>query len=324
MPAGNQAGVMTAIPAVRAKAMHKRYGDLEVIKGLDLEIAQGETFALLGPNGAGKSTTVEILEGFRHRSSGAVEVLGVDPEQGDREWRSRLGIVLQDLPEREVMRSFTVCEQVSEQARYYRQARSANEVIELVGLGVKANARIGTLSGGQRRRLDVALAIVGRPELLFLDEPTTGFDPEARREFWTLIRALARGGTTIVLTTHYLEEAEQLADRVGILVDGVLGEIGAPASIGGTENRTPVVTWTDATGRHERRTEEPARLVAALRDECGGEPRELQVRRPSLEDVYLDLLNRHLARVEVAAAEPTSGEHRNSVEESELTVGVTA
>lgn len=310
---------MTANPALRTTALQKSYGELDVINGVDLEIEQGETFALLGPNGAGKSTTVEILEGFRRRSGGEVEVLGVDPEHGDRRWRSRLGIVLQDLPEREVMRSFTVREQVSEQARYYPQARSANEVIELVGLSAKAHARIGTLSGGQRRRLDIALAIVGRPELLFLDEPTTGFDPEARREFWTLIRSLTRSGTTIVLTTHYLEEAEQLADRVGILLDGTLGEVGSPATIGGAESRVPVVSWTDTAGRHESRTDEPARLIAALRERSGGEPRDLQVRRPSLEDVYLDLLNRHVA----ARGEPADPQLANSASEQDSTLEVT-
>lgn len=281
---------MTAIPALRVKALRKQYGDLEVIKDLNLEIEQGETFALLGPNGAGKSTTVEILEGFRRRSSGEVDVLGVDPQCGDRVWRSRLGVVLQDLPGREVMHSFTVREQLSEQARYYPQPRPIGEVIELVGLGAKASSRIGTLSGGQRRRLDVALAIIGRPELLFLDEPTTGFDPEARREFWTLIGSLAQSGTTIVLTTHYLDEAEHLADRVGILVEGTLRALGTPGALGGAASRTPVVTWTDARGSHERRTDEPAQLVAALRDQVGGEPLGLEVRRPHLEDIYLSIL----------------------------------
>lgn len=286
---------MSESPALRTRALRKSYGDRQVVCDLSLDIEYGETFALLGPNGAGKSTTVEILEGFRRRSGGEVEVLGIDPEHGDRSWRSRLGIVLQDLPEREVFHSFTVVEQLTEHARYYPRARTVAEAIELVGLDAKAGARIGTLSGGQRRRLDVALAIIGRPELLFLDEPTTGFDPQARREFWALIRSLSEAGTTIVLTTHYLDEAEHLADRVGMIIDGRLRELGTPDTIGGAEIRTPVVSWSDGRGVHERRTLQPAQLVSELRDQLGGEPTDLQVRRPSLEDVYLRLIDKNAA-----------------------------
>lgn len=209
--------------AIEVHGLRKKYGDDEAVAGVDLSVRRGEVFALLGPNGAGKSTTVEILEGFRHRDDGTVRVLGEDPGTAGRRWRSRIGVVWQgetlipQLSVREVVRHF---------AGYYPAPRDPDAVVDLVGLGEKSRARVASLSGGQRRRLDVALGIIGRPELLFLDEPTTGFDPGARRDFWTLIGDLARGGTTIVLTTHYLEEAEALADRLAILHEGRIASEG--------------------------------------------------------------------------------------------------
>ncbi|OLE23672.1 MAG: ABC transporter, partial [Actinobacteria bacterium 13_1_20CM_3_71_11] len=195
---------MTAEPAIRVRGLRKTYGHHVAVEGLDLEVHRGECFALLGPNGAGKTTTVEILEGYRPRSAGEVSVLGLDPAHPTRDWRARVGIVLQSIGEFEAL---TVREVVSHFARYYPAPRDPDEVIVSVGLAAKATARTGNLSGGQRRRLDVALGMIGRPELLFLDEPTTGFDPEARQEFWELIRGLSADGTTILLTTHYLYEA---------------------------------------------------------------------------------------------------------------------
>jgi len=203
--------------AVMVTDLRKSYQDVTAVRGIDLGIARGEVFALLGPNGAGKTTTVEILEGFRQRDHGTIDVLGRDPARADRAWRARIGIVLQLAsagPE------LTVLEMVRQFAAFYPRPRRPEEAIELVGLTGKARSRISMLSGGQTRRLDVALGIVGRPELLFLDEPTTGFDPEARRQFWELIRTLRGDGTTIVLTTHYLDEAEALADRIAVIAAG--------------------------------------------------------------------------------------------------------
>ncbi|GMA32141.1 ABC transporter ATP-binding protein [Litorihabitans aurantiacus] len=282
--------------------LRKSYGGTTAVNDLSFEIRRGETFALLGPNGAGKSTTIEILEGFRRRTGGRVEVLGTDPATGGAagsRWRSRLGIVLQDLPEGGV---YTVREQLAQQARYYPRPRDVEEVIAAVGLESKAGTRIGRLSGGQRRRVDVALGIIGRPELLFLDEPTTGFDPEARREFWGLIRLLADEGTTILLTTHYLDEAEQLADRVGVIIGGRLVDVGPVAQIGGFDARVPVVSWREDDGeRRVRRTETPASLVTEVAARLGHEPRDLTVARPSLEDVYLDLVAAATTRTEAAS-----------------------
>ncbi|HEY2505992.1 MAG TPA: ABC transporter ATP-binding protein [Streptosporangiaceae bacterium] len=224
---------MTAEPAIRATGLRKRYGPLTALDGVDLEIGHGEVFALLGPNGAGKTTTVEILEGYRHRDEGTVSVLGADPAHAGRPWRARIGIVLQSSGRLEL----TVAELVSQFACFFPRPRDPAEVIELVGLTAQASRRADRLSGGQRRRLDVALGIVGRPDLLFLDEPTTGFDPEARRQFWDLVRQLAGDGTTIVLTTHYLEEAEALADRVAVVAAGRVVALGAPAALGGRDAR---------------------------------------------------------------------------------------
>src|ERR671930_1624664 len=214
--------------------LRKSYGAVEAVRGVSLEVLRGEVFAFLGPNGAGKTTTVEILEGFRERDAGEVEVLGVDPAFAPREWRQRIGVVLQ---ESEVPGLLTVRESLELFAGYFERPRAIDETIALVGLEPQAGQRAAKLSGGQRRRLDVALALVGSPELLFLDEPTTGFDPAARREAWEVIEGLRELGTTILLTTHYLEEAERLADRVGIIKDGVIVAEGPTEEIGGDERR---------------------------------------------------------------------------------------
>lgn len=248
-----------------------------------MSVGSGEVFALLGPNGAGKSTTIEILEGHRRRDGGDVRVLGEDPGTAGRRWRSRIGIVLQtatdaaDLTVRETVRHF---------AGYYPSPRDPDEVISAVGLTTKADARIRSLSGGQRRRVDVALGIVGRPELVFLDEPTTGFDPEARRQFWALIRSLAADGTTILLTTHYLDEAAALAGRLAIMVGGRIVAAGTPSTVGGLAHAQATVTWRDGAGLHEVRTDSPNTVIA----QAGPDMTDLQVRRPNLEDVYLDLI----------------------------------
>jgi ABC-2 type transport system ATP-binding protein len=279
---------------VEVHNLRKAYHGVEALRGIDFEIRRGETFALLGPNGAGKSTTIEILEGYRDRSSGQVSVLGVDPQRGGLDWKARLGIVLQSGGEQG---NATVREQLTHFAGFYPNPRSVDEVIEAVGLESKASSRIKLLSGGQRRRVDVALGIIGRPELLFLDEPTTGFDPEARRQFWALIEQLKAEGTTILLTTHYLDEAAQLSDRAGIVADGRLVEIGAIDTIGGTAARIPIVRWTRDGQVHEERAERPGQFVARL--VADGEPERLEVIRPSLEDIYLELVG----AADIAAAE---------------------
>jgi ABC-2 type transport system ATP-binding protein len=283
--------------AVRVRGLVKRYPDKVAVNGVDLDIYRGEVFALLGPNGAGKTTTTEILEGYRRADEGEVSVLGTDPAHADRRWRSRLGIVLQT--SRDEAES-TVLELVSHYAGYYPNPRDPDEVIAAVGLESKRKARTRKLSGGQRRRLDVALGVIGNPELLFLDEPTTGFDPEARRQFWTLIENLRTEGTTILLTTHYLDEAEHLADRVGVIADGRMIEVGTPETLGGRGARTARVSWSDTDGPHELRTDQPTAEVAALMARFGGEVPELEVRRPSLEDIYLDLIGKVNADAAVA------------------------
>ncbi len=292
---------MSTRPIIEVRELRKQYGDFTAVDGVSFDIHPGETFALLGPNGAGKSTTIEILEGYRHRTGGEASVLGVDPAKGGLDWKARLGIVLQSSAE---AANVTVREQLTQFARYYADPRDVDEVIEAVGLTSKAGTRIGKLSGGQRRRVDVALGVVGRPALLFLDEPTTGFDPEARRQFWELIRSLKRDGTTILLTTHYLDEAAQLADRVAVIAAGRLVEIGAVDEIGGAEARIPVVRWRDEHGLHEERTEVPAARVADLTATLGGEPRDLEVIRPSLEDIYLGLV--HAADAAASSATPSA------------------
>ncbi|RXZ48951.1 ABC transporter ATP-binding protein [Agromyces fucosus] len=275
--------------AVQIRGLRKAYGGVIAVDDLDLDIAHGETFALLGPNGAGKSTTVEILEGYRLRTSGEVSVLGVDPARGGLDWKSRIGIVLQSSGETGLL---TVTELLRHFASLYPHPRDVDEVIAAVGLETKAKTRIAKLSGGQQRRVDVALGIVGRPELLFLDEPTTGFDPEARRQFWGLIRSLKAEGTTILLTTHYLDEAAQLADRAGVIAGGQLIDVGAIDEIGGADARRPIVRWRDAAGTtREVRTDEPGLHVASVVAALGREPDGLEVIRPTLEDIYLGLVH---------------------------------
>ncbi|MFF2493774.1 ABC transporter ATP-binding protein [Agromyces sp. NPDC058064] len=283
--------------AVQVRELRKQYGQKTAVDGVSFDIRHGETFALLGPNGAGKSTTIEILEGYRNRTGGEVSVLGTDPAKGGLAWKARLGIVLQTTGETGLV---TVAEQLAHFAGFYPNPRDVDEVIAAVGLEAQAKTRIAKLSGGQQRRVDVALGIIGRPELLFLDEPTTGFDPEARRQFWQVIRGLKAEGTTILLTTHYLDEAAQLADRAGVIAGGRLVDLGGIDEIGGTEARVPLVRWRDAGGvLREERTHEPGRVVAAVVASAGGEPAELEVIRPSLEDIYLQLV-----RSVEGAAEP--------------------
>ncbi|MFN8074800.1 MAG: ABC transporter ATP-binding protein [Kineosporiaceae bacterium] len=274
-------------PAVTVRGLVKRYGDKLAVDHLDLTIAHGEVFALLGPNGAGKTTTVEILEGYRRRDAGEVDVLGGDPATGGAAWRSQLGVVLQSSTENAEL---TVEEFVRHFARYYPAPRDPDEVIEVVGLAEKRRARTRSLSGGQRRRLDVALGIIGNPRLLFLDEPTTGFDPEARRAFWQLVRTLRGEGTTILLTTHYLDEVEQLADRVAVIADGRLRALDVPAHLGGRHAHQARVRWTEDGAPREVTSATPTSVVAELSARLGGEVPDLQVVRPSLEDVYLDLI----------------------------------
>jgi ABC-2 type transport system ATP-binding protein len=280
---------MTDDTAIRVRGLRKTYGDYVAVEALDLDIVRGECFALLGPNGAGKTTTVEILEGYRPRTSGDVAVLGHDPAHKSQEWRARIGIVLQGTGEFETL---TVSEVVSHFANFYPHPRDPRVVIEAVGLAAKSNDRASALSGGQRRRLDVALGIIGRPELLFLDEPTTGFDPEARIEFWSLIRSLSSEGTTILLTTHYLEEAEELADRVGVIAAGRLIEVGDPATLGGRDKAKTIVSWETESGREELETAAPTAAVTQLAERFGGEVPGLRVARPTLEDIYLRMIGK--------------------------------
>jgi ABC-2 type transport system ATP-binding protein len=274
-------------PVVRVRGLVKTYGAQPAVDGIDLDIFAGEIFALLGPNGAGKTTTVEILEGFRSRDAGEVTVLGHDPAERDRAWRARVGIVLQSTGE---AGEITVAELVHHFAGFYPAPRDPDEVIEAVGLTEHRGKRAGALSGGQRRRLDVALGIVGRPELLFLDEPTTGFDPQARRAFWELLSSLRAEGTTMLLTTHYLDEAEHLADRVGVIAGGRLLEVNPVDQLGGEERRTPIVRWREDGALHQQRTADPTATVLALAGRFPDGITDLEVRRPSLEDIYLSMI----------------------------------
>ncbi len=280
---------MATEPAIRVRGLHKTYGDAVAVAGIDLDVDRGECFALLGPNGAGKTSTVEILEGYRRRTGGEVSVLGTDPAKPTREWRARVGIVLQSTGEWEAL---TVNEVVRHFAAYYPAPRDPAEVIEAVGLAEKATSRASLLSGGQRRRLDVALGIIGQPELLFLDEPTTGFDPEARVEFWQLIHDLSASGTTILLTTHYLEEAEELADRVGVIASGKLLEVATPATLGGRDVAATVVSWDGPNGRESQETDTPTAYVGKLAAQFGGEVPGLTVARPTLEEIYLQMISK--------------------------------
>lgn len=279
--------------AVQVSGLRKTYTTKKVttaaVDGVDLEINTGEIFALLGPNGAGKSTTVEILEGYRRRDAGDVSVLGEDPQTASSRWRERIGIVLQNTKDLSLL---TVRESLRTFSYYYPNARGVDELMELVGLAGKADAKLTTLSGGQRRRMDVALGIIGRPELLFLDEPTTGFDPEARRQFWDLIRQLRADGTTILLTTHYLDEAEALADRVGVINGGKLIEVNTPDRLGGRHGAEATVRYRDPGGELVSiGTDTPTETVRDLmRRFDDAEIPELTVVRPSLEDVYLRMI----------------------------------
>ena len=268
---------------VQVRGLKKSYGDLRAVDGVNIDIQRGEIFSLLGPNGAGKTTTIEILEGFRNRDSGEVSVLGVDPARGDSAWRDRLGIVHQSSQD---AGDLSVQETIAHFAEYYSKPSDVDEVITAVGLAEKEKSLIRNLSGGQRRRLDVALGIIGNPELLFLDEPTTGFDPEARRQFWELIRSLRSEGTSIILTTHYLDEAEFLADRVAVIAHGQLMEVATPQTLGNRHNAKAKVLWRDG----EVETSEPTKIVSELATKYQDEIPELQVIRPSLEDIYLHMI----------------------------------
>ena len=275
---------------IEVKGLEKSYGDFKAVTGIDLAIEAGEIFALLGPNGAGKTTTVEILAGFRDRDAGSVSVLGFDPAtRGDagRAWRNRIGIVLQTASD---AGSFKVREIVKHFSAFYANPRDVDQVIEAVGLSAKRDSLVLELSGGQRRRLDVALGIIGSPELLFLDEPTTGFDPEARRAFWSLIRDLKAGGTTILLTTHYLDEAEELADRVAVIATGKILEVSTPALLGGRSHAKATVTWQGPNGLESEESDNPTSVVARLATQFNGEIPELSITRPSLEDIYLKMI----------------------------------
>jgi ABC-2 type transport system ATP-binding protein len=291
------------------RGLVKRYGGQTAVAGIDLEVRRGEIFAFLGPNGAGKTTTVEILEGFRERSAGEVSVLGVDPAHADRAWRERVGVVLQ---ESEPEPGLTVRECLTLYAGYYTAPRTVSEVIELVGLDEKADAPTELLSGGQRRRLDFALALIGDPELIFLDEPTTGFDPSARRVAWDVVVGLRALGKTVFLTTHYMDEAEHLADRIAVIAGGRIAAAGTPETLGGRDQMETTIAFTppagvglgelpgalgaladeDLHGRISLRSERPLPQLRALADwalQRGLELHDLQVSRPTLEDVYLSL-----------------------------------
>jgi ABC-2 type transport system ATP-binding protein len=283
--------------AIEVSGLRKAYGNLEAVRGVDFAIEEGEVFGLLGPNGAGKTTTVEILEGYRQRDAGEVRVLGHDPQQPGRDFRERIGVVLQHS---ELWPNVTVREAHAIFAGYYRAPRDVDEVIALVGLQEKASARIKSLSGGQKRRLDLGIALVGDPDLVFLDEPTTGFDPQARRAAWEMIRSLRSLGKTVLLTTHYLDEAEQLSDRVAVMREGRIVRVGTPAELTTTDLKTEIRYRQDGEEVLVR-TDEPTRVLAELTAAAvvrGEELEGLQVRRPSLEEVYLALTADEEAEVE--------------------------
>jgi ABC-2 type transport system ATP-binding protein len=274
--------------AVAVSDLRKSYGDVEAVRGISFEIASGEIFGLLGPNGAGKTTTVEILEGYRERDAGSVTVLGVDPARAGDSWREQIGVVLQSSA---MYQTLSVAESLALFAGYFERPRNVDEVVQLIGLEKKRDAQVRTLSGGQRRRLDLGLALVGDPDLLFLDEPTTGFDPQARRRAWKSISSLRSLGKTILLTTHYLDEAERLCDRVAVLRDGRIAALGRPGELTGALPPTEIRYRQN--GREVvLRTEEPTRVLNELTQKALAEGRELEaleVRRPSLEEVYLSL-----------------------------------
>ncbi len=280
----------TSSPAIVVDNLMRSYGSSRAVDGVSFSVETGECFAILGPNGAGKTTTVEILEGFRHRDGGRVSVLGVDPADHSPAWLSRIGIVLQQATD---AAELTVRETLGYFSHSYPRPWDVDELIAAVGLEEKATTRTRHLSGGQRRRLDVALGILGHPEILFLDEPTTGFDPEARRQFWTLIDSLKASGTTIVLTTHYLDEAEHLADRVAVIQRGRVSALGPIATLGGRDHAATIVQWRDAEGTdHSVSTATPTSFVRDLLAQFpDGEIPGLRIQPPSLEDTYMSLID---------------------------------
>ena len=284
---------MTTNSAVSISSLTKSYGSKQVLRGLDLKVPTGGVLALLGPNGAGKTTTVEILQGLRRRDGGSVTVLGEDPQRSSRAWRARIGVVSQASTD---MGDLTVNEAVSHVARFYTEPADVAATIGRVGLADDARTRASRLSGGRRRRLDVALAIVGRPELLFLDEPTTGFDPEARHVFWDLVKDLRTDGTTVLLTTHYLDEAAHLADEVAIILGGRVVEYGTPEALARQAGSKRTVSWIEDGAERTESTTTPTSVVRGLMDRLTGPDGEvpgLQVHTPSLEDHYLELVSRH-------------------------------
>ena len=276
--------------AIKVGGLKKSYDGKIAVNGIDLEVLKGEIFAILGPNGAGKTTTVEILEGYRDRDSGDVAVLELDPEHlgsQSSSWRNRIGIVLQSTSD---AGDLSVSETIHHFSHYYTNPKNPDDVITLVGLDEKRDDRVHNLSGGQRRRLDVALGIVGSPEILFLDEPTTGFDPEARRAFWGLIRTLKSEGTTILLTTHYLDEAEELADRVAVINHGKIIEIATPATLGGRHLSKATITWKENERMQSKISANPTFDIQELSKTFNGDIPELTVTRPTLEDIYITMI----------------------------------
>jgi len=292
---------------ISVKGLRKSYGELEALRGIDLDVRRGEIFAFLGPNGAGKTTAISVMEGYLDRDGGEIEVLGEDPAEAGRDWRGRVGLVLQECRMEELL---TVRETLEMYAGYYRRPRPVDETIELVGLAEKADDRAGRLSGGQQRRLDVAVALIGDAELLFLDEPTTGFDPSARRAAWQVIEGLRELGKTVLLTTHYMDEAQALADRVAVIAAGEIIATGTPDDLGGRRDAASMISfevpagdadgiraavageWSGANGSLSLRTGEPIRSLHELTGWAianGIELERLEVKRPSLEDVYLEL-----------------------------------
>ena len=276
--------------AIKVGGLKKSYDGKIAVNGIDLEVLKGEILAILGPNGAGKTTTVEILEGYRDRDSGDVAVLELDPEHlgsQSSSWRNRIGIVLQSTSD---AGDLSVSETIHHFSHYYTNPKNPDDVITLVGLDEKRDDRVHNLSGGQRRRLDVALGIVGSPEILFLDEPTTGFDPEARRAFWGLIRTLKSEGTTILLTTHYLDEAEELADRVAVINHGKIIEIATPATLGGRHLSKATITWKENERMQSKISANPTFDIQELSKTFNGDIPELTVTRPTLEDIYITMI----------------------------------
>ena len=279
--------MVLTMSAIEISDLTRRYGDFIAVENFSMNVESGECVGILGPNGAGKTTVVEILEGYRHRDGGKVLVLGDDPANATRSWRQKIGIVLQDAND---LSDVTVREAVTQFSHFYENPRPVDETIALVGLSEKADERAGSLSGGQRRRLDVALGVVGRPELLFLDEPTTGFDPEARHVFWGLIERLKSEGVTILLTTHYLEEADALADRVIVIARGHKVADTTPSELGSRAEDSVLVRWREGEEQKEQRTSTPTVFVKELASHYSGEIPGLEIVRTTLEQAYLELL----------------------------------